>query len=187
MNLDPLENLANPYQVPNSDEYLVTDQGVVDKPIRLLFHPMNIVLLIGYSFVLWVSSGNGWVLPISALLLTVFAGILGHFVYKFLIRARFIVPIVVLLIVNTALQALFLARSGSLNLRLMAELPLLIPGSIRFTPLSSSVIFVLGVVFSVGIFMLAHPIRPNLRNALVSAMAIVAWYATSLMILNYAG
>lgn len=174
MNLDPLENLANPYQVPISDEHLATDQGVFDKPIRLFFHPMNLVLLVGYSFVLWVSSGNGWVLSISALLLTVFAGILGHFVYKFLIRARFIVPIVVLLIVNTALQALFLARSGSLNLQLI-------------TPLSSSVIFVLGVVFSVGMFMLAHPIRPNLRNALVSSMALVAWYATSLMILSHAG
>lgn len=187
MSFEPEEKLANPYQIPQSETLDALDDKAPATPERIFFHPMNLVLVAGFAFLVWISAFEGWLFQITVPLATLFSGVIGHLIYEHLLRIRLAVPLVVLLIVNFTLQFLWWFHTGHLDLKLLIQLPILIPSSIRYTPFSISILFVLAVLCMVAFVMLAHPIRPNFRNAIVTSMAIHIWYATSLMILSQAG
>lgn len=173
----------NPYESPPlvkpEEDSLPRKQTLV----QLLLHPANFLLPIAATLQFTILINES--VPTAFVLVgfTLFAGVLGHFLYERIINKRWVVHFAVLSLFSLGLGTLAL-QDGSFSHVL--EVPFLIPSAIRWSNPTAATTMTVGMMLVLAIVS-AHSIRPGFRTALLTALGWGIWYSASLMILSHAG
>lgn len=112
------------------------------------------------------------------------AGICGHLVYTYLLPWRGTV-VIGLTGMSIAVFAAVLSyfESGS-NVTAILPLPIEL---LRYQTWSNRIRFTVPVLACIAIFTAAHPVKPGLINAIITAMGISLWYGLAILIADQAG
>jgi hypothetical protein len=116
------------------------------------------------------------------------AGILGHVVYRYWLPWRVTAIVTVLLLYNAVLFVPALLHDGSNSFRFLFQ--------VAFGPAEMimhmnwhwhrDTVFMLAMVLGTLLFTPAHSIRPSLPTAIITALGLGFWYASSILMLIYA-
>ncbi|MEI6541607.1 MAG: hypothetical protein WCO86_19095 [Planctomycetota bacterium] len=181
-------NESNPYCSPAE-----TSVATVNKPIVPQAKPDRrgiMFLAIAWAWWGWLLS-DMWRAPIGdpfALLIfasgTLTAGVCGHLVYCYVLRWRGTVPLSLLLAPLPVLGLLgFLFGSTAGMIELLA-LPLEFVAHQSWT---HRITFSLPVFSSIVLLAIAHPLKPGLSNAIITAIGISLWYGIAFLVGANAG
>lgn len=151
-----------------------------------------IVLMTAFAVWCWVLREASPVETAIFSVIAIVAGVLGHLAYAYFLPWRVTAIATVFLLYNAILIAAYLSSSGS-NFRLpdcwdaLTEI-VMQPAEMAWrTRGTRDGLFPLAIVIAVGLFSPAHPIRPSLPAAIVSAIGLGIWYAVGILVLIYAG
>lgn len=120
------------------------------------------------------------------------AGIAGHLAYSFLLPWRITVVATVLLVYNLVPFSIMLVSIGPTtqllsNLDFFADLVVQPAEMAMHVEQTRDILWMLAMGLVTAIFTPAHAIHPSLPTAIITALGIGAWYATSVLILSHGG
>jgi len=184
----PMENDPNPYSAPaDTTEATVTsiaspDQG--NGRFRV------ILLAIAWAYWGWLLS-DLWRKPVGDLIaLLVFvsviftAGVCGHLLYCYVLRWRGTGLLSLLLGPLPVLAFLGLLFGSAGGMFEILALPIDFVSHQNWT---HRITFSLPVFFSIVVLSIAHPLKPCLTNAIITAIGISLWYGLAILIGASAG
>lgn len=116
------------------------------------------------------------------------AGIVGHVVYEYLFAWRVSVILTVLLLYNGLLLALVLLYGREPNpLELLFQVAVEPVDMLMHVKWHRDTVFLVVMLLGTLLFTPAHWVRPSLPTAIITALGIGFWYASSILMLTYAG
>jgi hypothetical protein len=149
--------------------------------------PFGVILLaVAWAYWAWLLS-DMWRKPIGELVallvfasVTFTAGVCGHLLYCYVLRWRGTV-LLSLLLEPLPVLALLLGSAGGM---LILALPIDFVADQNWT---HRITFSLPVFFSIVVLSIAHPLKPCLTNAIITAIGISLWYGVAILIGANAG
>lgn len=178
-----MKNDKNPYSAPADTTEATANTAALPHKGSGRF---GVVLLaIAWAYWGWLLS-DLWRKPLGDLLaslvfasVTLTAGVCGHLLYCYVLRWRGTVLLSLLLGPLPILGFLGLLFGSVEGMFELLTLPIEFVAHQNWT---DRITFSLPVVFSIVILSIAHPLKPCLTNAIVTAIGISLWYGLAILI-----
>jgi hypothetical protein len=183
-----MKNDPNPYAAPADTTEATANTTALPQKGSGRFGV--ILLAIAWAYWGWLLS-DLWRKPVGDLLallvfasVTLTAGVCGHLLYRYVLRWRGTVLLSVLLGPLPVLGLLGLLFGSAGGMFEILTLPIEFVVRQNWT---HRVTFSLPVFFSIVVLSIAHPLKPCLTNAIITAIGISLWYGVAILIGANAG
>ena len=184
----PMKNDQNPYSAPGDSSMATANRAAL--PHKGSGRYGVFLLAIAWAYWAWLLS-DMWRKPVGdpvALLVfasvTLTAGVCGHLLYRYVLRWR---GTVLLSLLSGPLPLLGLLGLLFGSVAGMFELLTLPIEFVTHQNWTHRIMFSLPAFFSIVILSLAHPLKPCLTNAIITAIGISLWYGVAILIGASAG
>jgi hypothetical protein len=178
----------NPYSVPA--DTTVAGETTAALPDKASGRFGVILLAVAWAYWAWLLS-DLWRKPVGDLVallvfasVTFTAGVCGHLLYRYVLRWRGTVLFSLLLGPLPVLGLLGLLFGSARGMFEILTLPIEFVVRPNWT---HRVTFSLPVFFSIVVLSIAHPLKPCLTNAIITAIGISLWYGLAILIGASAG
>jgi hypothetical protein len=184
----PMKNDPNPYSAPA--DTTVATATTAASPDQGSGRFGVILLAVAWAYWGWLLS-DLWRKPVGDLLallvfasVTLTAGVCGHLLYRYVLRWRGTVLLSLLLGPLPVLGLLGLLFGSAGGMFEILALPIDFAAHQNWT---HRITFSLPVFFSIVVLSIAHPLKPCLTYAIITAIGISLWYGVAILIGANAG
>jgi len=183
-----MKNDRNPYSAPA--DTTVATANTTASPDQGSGRIGVILLAVAWAYWAWLLS-DLWRKPVGDLVallvfasVTFTAGVCGHLLYRYVLRWRETVLLSLLLGPLPVLGLLGLRFGSAGGMFEILALPIDFVAHQNWT---HRITFSLPVFFSIVVLSIAHPLKPCLTNAIITAIGISLWYGLAILIGASAG
>ena len=184
----PMKNDPNPYSAPADTTEATANKTTLPHQGSGRFGV--ILLVVAWAYWAWLLS-DMWRKPVGDLVallvfasVTLTAGVCGHLLYRYVLRWRGTVLLSLLFGPLPVLGLLVLLFGSAGGMFEILTLPIEFVVRQNWT---HRVKFSLPVFFSIVVLSIAHPLKPCLANAIITAIGISLWYGLAILISASAG